>query len=151
MNLPDTLTRTVADVLGDGDWIPAGTPDRLPETKGAYLLAIGLERAVGLNRPRLPASHLTPGWYLYAGSARGGGGIRARVARHFRQEKKPHWHIDLLTTRAALLAARPFRDGDECALVSALLRSEALATALPGFGASDCRRCESHLLTAPSD
>ncbi len=152
MTLPVDLIRPVTQVMGDGDWVMPGIPDRLPTVKGAYLLALRLDRAVTVNRPRLRRSQTRPGWYLYAGSAKGGGGIRARVARHFRQEKKRHWHIDQLTTQAAALAARPVENGDECALISDLLATGSLASALPGFGASDCRRCDSHLLTvAPPD
>ena len=45
---------------------------------------------------------LAPGCYVYAGSARGPGGIRARVRRHLRPDKTPHWHIDQVTAYAKL-------------------------------------------------
>ena len=118
----------------------------LPVDPGAYLLLIGLANPVSLSLPRLPAAKLNPGQYVYAGSARGPGGIRARLARHLRQGKKRHWHVDHLTESAAALAAFPVPNGKECALVRALVESGGYDTPLPGFGSSDCRRCASHLL-----
>lgn len=122
------------------------TPHRLPALPGAYALLIELGRPVPLpprfvtvGRARLPA-----GTYLYLGSAKGGGGIRARCTRHMAREKTLRWHVDWLTTRARRVRALPFPGGNECALVAAL---EAVGTVpVPGFGSSDCATCESHLL-----
>ncbi|MCK9541293.1 MAG: DUF123 domain-containing protein [Novosphingobium sp.] len=86
------------------------------------------------------------GWYVYAGSARGPGGIRARLRRHFRRDKKRHWHIDDLTCAAKHLRAVPLAGGAECAIVARLMELEGFAPALAGFGSSDCRVCPAHLL-----
>lgn len=121
--------------------------DQLPGIAGAYALILKLEHAVRVDRPPSTAGALPPGWYVYAGSARGPGGIRARLARHFRAEKRIHWHIDQLTGAPGVqLWASPAPDIRECALVEKMGRSEFFRTALPGFGSTDCRKCEGHLL-----
>lgn len=114
--------------------------------KGAYLLVLRLTSALKLAPFPGGAVEVSPGRYLYAGSAWGGGGIRARLGRHFRKEKKLHWHIDRLTLGAETLTALAVPGGKECDLVESLLKSGRFAVAVPGFGSSDCRRCESHLL-----
>ena len=87
---------------------------------------------------------LPQGTYAYVGSAFGAGGIRARVSRHWRKEKKKHWHIDWITT------------SDSCKHVGVWtfpgerIESELAQTlakrfpSVPGFGASDSRE-NSHL------
>ncbi len=87
---------------------------------------------------------LAPGFFVYVGSAFGPGGIRARVARHARANKRAHWHIDYVRRHFAL---------EEVWLTTAPVRREHdwahrlgrhLESAVPRFGASDCR-CASHL------
>ncbi|MGE5612498.1 MAG: DUF123 domain-containing protein, partial [Bacillota bacterium] len=63
-------------------------PATIPATPGAYVLVIRLDRA---------AAGLPAGRYLYCGSARGPGGLRARVGRHMRKGKVVRWHVDRLT------------------------------------------------------
>jgi Uri superfamily endonuclease len=117
-----------------------------PSTPGAYALALRLDAPldvrVGKISATLPASD-----YLYCGSARGPGGLRARLARHMRPHKRAHWHIDQLTAGARLLGAFVEEQGDECALNAALAD---LPIPIPGFGSSDCRRCASHLRFWPA-
>ncbi|CAA7611842.1 DUF123 domain-containing protein [Magnetospirillum sp. UT-4] len=112
-------------------------PDTLPAVPGAYVLLVELAE---------PAAGLTAGRYLYCGSAKGPGGIRARVGRHMRRGKALRWHIDRLTEAGRVLGAWVFPGGDECALVAALSH---LPVPVPGFGASDCRSCPAHLLAWP--
>ncbi|MBK3774840.1 DUF123 domain-containing protein [Azospirillum brasilense] len=120
--------------------------DTLPPESGAYVLLIALDRNLTLRLPGKPESVLPPGRYLYCGSARGPGGLRARVGRHFRRDKPERWHVDRLTAAGRLLGAWIVPGGDECALVAAL---SGLPVPVPGFGSSDCRRCASHLLHWP--
>ena len=117
-----------------------------PASPGAYLLPVMLAAPLHVALPRGRDVLLQPGRYLYAGSARGPGGMRARLARHQRADKTPHWHIDRLTMAGAVLGAWIFPGGSECAIVAALGH---LPVPLPGFGSSDCRRCASHLLAWP--
>lgn len=117
---------------------------------GAYLLLVELSDPLALSlagRPRV----LRPGVHAYCGSAHGPGGLAARLARHLRADKRPHWHVDRLTVagRVAALYARP--EGRECDLVKALLSLPGTAIPLPGFGSSDCRACPAHLVEVPAD
>jgi hypothetical protein len=64
-----------------------------------------------------------------------------------RRGKRRHWHVDLLTEAGRVAGAWIVPGGDECALVAALSH---LPMPIPGFGASDCRRCLSHLLRQPT-
>jgi Uri superfamily endonuclease len=86
------------------------------------------------------------GAYAYVGSAFGPGGLAARLARHHRTDKPPHWHIDYLRPHVRLLetwqAAGPLRL--ECGWACALAAWPGASMPVRGFGASDCH-CEAHL------
>ena len=116
-----------------------------PAAPGAYLLVIDLAAPLPLPRAGTGAMILPPGTYLYAGSARGPGGLRARLARHFRLDKTPHWHIDRLTMAGILRGAWIFPAAGECAIIAALA---GLPHPAAGFGSTDCPTCPSHLLAA---
>jgi len=120
----------------------------LPAGGGAYALIIELARQITVTIGKRPPVTLDAGWYLYAGSARGPGGIRARVGRHLRRGKTVRWHVDRLTNSAGVAAVLAFAGGDECAITAAL-RARGMDAPVPGFGSSDCRRCASHLLALP--
>lgn len=148
VEVPDWLNESIAAAGVSGRWAARGDGGGIPDAGGAYVLGLrlGEEVPVALTRPA-PGS-LMPGWYLYMGSARGSGGIRARVKRHFRQGKKLHWHIDRLTAVSAEMAALAVAGGYECDLVGKLLDHPRFEVAVAGFGNTDCRLCESHLLAA---
>ncbi|GBE43345.1 hypothetical protein BMS3Bbin10_01421 [bacterium BMS3Bbin10] len=144
---PEGLRRALAHAGLEAALPGPGDLDLLPGTAGAYALILNLEHGVRVDRPPSAAGTLPEGWYVYAGSARGPGGIRARLARHFRTEKRPHWHIDQLTCAPGVrLWGSPAPDIRECDLVAKMSRLESFRTALPGFGSSDCRTCKGHLL-----
>lgn len=115
---------------------------------GAYLILIQLTDCVPLPIPALPINTLSVGHYVYAGSARGPGGLRARIGRHLKRGKRRHWHVDHLTETAMSLLAFPVPGGNECKLVQLLIESGYYHSPAPGFGSSDCRICVSHLLEA---
>ncbi|MCP5395844.1 MAG: GIY-YIG nuclease family protein [Sphingomonadaceae bacterium] len=104
-----------------------------------------LVEPVAFTRGKLAAT-LPPGTYIYAGSANGPGGMRARLRRHFRKDKALRWHVDELSVRASSMAALAIEGGSECAIVEALLASGRFTIPLPGFGSSDCKACAAHLL-----
>ncbi|MEZ5656573.1 MAG: GIY-YIG nuclease family protein [Sphingobium sp.] len=127
---------------------PTFSPETIacaPDEKGAYLLRIRLGEGAAI-RVGSDIYMLSVGDYLYAGSAYGPGGIRARLRHHFRRDKKPHWHVDQLTNIGAEIDAWAFEGGQECALIAQLLDSGSFEDAVARFGASDCRTCPSHLL-----
>ena len=127
-------------------WIGSSELETLPRCGGAYLLALRVDAKVEFLLRGERRGALAPDWYFYLGSARGSGGIAARLGRHFRKQKKIHWHIDRLTLEAVEMAAIAVPDGRECDLVEKMLKSGDFETAFPGFGSTDCRRCEGHLL-----
>lgn len=124
---------------------------RAPDVPGAYALLILLRRHFTGTVGALGRVTLAPGAYLYLGSARGPGGLRARLARHARSGKRPHWHVDRLTAagRLALMLALP--GGSECALAARARALPGAAVPVAGFGSSDCRRCPAHLVAVPGD
>ncbi|MGE3271411.1 MAG: DUF123 domain-containing protein [Chloroflexota bacterium] len=100
---------------------------------------------------RLGLVCLPAGWYVYIGSALGG--LGARISRHARQEKRPHWHIDYLLAAGRLdtVAVHVGTARIECATAQAVARLPGGRLPVPRFGASDCR-CSAHLVsfqTAP--
>lgn len=122
------------------------------QAKGDYALLFRLDAPLTLTVGKMGVGHLPAGWLVYVGSARGPGGIRARLARHFRREKRLHWHIDALTKRvtpvAALISLGPERQ--ECVWAQRLAQTAGATIPMPGFGSSDCRAgCQAHLLAFP--
>ena len=119
--------------------------EALPGEPGAYALTFRLDAPVTLPIATLKNPTLGAGTYVYAGSAFGPGGIRARVSRHLTTEKKAHWHIDHLSACAVCVRVETYPDGHECALIADLLAAGA-DIPVPGFGSSDCRTCAAHLV-----
>jgi Uri superfamily endonuclease len=125
---------------------------------GTYVLALWLEAPADISIGRLGESRFPAGWYLYAGSAFGPGGLPARLTRHqrhFASGKRAHWHVDYLRERTvwggAWGSSAPQRL--ECTWAAALHHLPGARIVVPGFGASDCR-CLSHLvhvLALPSE
>jgi Uri superfamily endonuclease len=113
---------------------------------GTYALILRLDHPASVRIGKLGHLRLARGFYIYLGSALGLGGLRARVAHHQREAKRPHWHIDYL--RAFTRLERVWfcydaqrREHEWAALLPGV---ETIAKAVAGFGASDCT-CASHL------
>lgn len=118
----------------------------IPSDKGAYALLIRIRRRFCAPVGALGMVDLPAGDYLYLGSARGPGGLRARIGRHLREGKTPHWHVDHLARRDGIAAVLALPGGSECALVAGALAFAGVSAPVGGFGSSDCRRCPAHLL-----
>ncbi len=125
-------------------------PEALPDLPGAYALRFRLDATLEIPVPRLGNPVLAPGCYVYAGSAFGPGGIRARVRRHLNPVKRKHWHVDHLSAAAACIGVDAYPGGSECDIVAQLLAAGAEIPA-SRFGSSDCSACRAHLvrLAAP--
>lgn len=106
--------------------------DDLPVEAGAYGLTFRLDGPMILPIATLRNPVLAAGDYVYAGSAFGPGGIHARVTRHLRADKKPHWHIDHLSARAWCIDVRTYPCERECALVADML-AEGAEVPVPGL------------------
>ncbi len=129
--------------------ISAGALEDLPTGPGAYALLLRLTEPVEAPARAFPSAVLTPGTYLYAGSAWGPGGIRARVLRHARRRKAQHWHVDRLTRVADLMTVIAFPGGHECEVIERARALPGTSVPIRGFGSSDCRSCAAHLLAVP--
>jgi Uri superfamily endonuclease len=121
----------------------------LPSVAGAYALLIRLDGDAHIRAGALGVHGFAAGLYVYAGSARGPGGIRARVSRHLRSEKRAHWHVDHLLARGRILDVAAVEGGNECALIDAFAALPGASVPVAGFGATDCRRCAAHLAAVP--
>ncbi len=110
---------------------------------GTYLLLFDLPSAKTIEVGRLGFIDFPAGRYAYTGSAKGG--LEARLARHFRKEKKLHWHIDyLLEHSEPMLAIAYAKDEQECSINRQMMSVYGWQKMAKGFGSSDCR-CYSHL------
>jgi Uri superfamily endonuclease len=118
--------------------------------KGTYLLLLRLERDTKLAVGRLGSFLFPTGWYAYPGSALGPGGLAARLARHQRQSKRLHWHIDYLLAHGTLMSIWQveYPDRLECTWAAAIQQWDDTRTPVTGFGSSDCH-CPTHLFHWP--
>ena len=114
------------------------------QDRGTYILLIGLSKTRRIKPGKLPETDYQRGIYLYVGRARKG--LRARIGRHLRSQKKIFWHVDYLLQNAKVedIWVREDYFG-ECLTASRI--KEFLtdkATPIKGFGSSDCS-CPGHL------
>ncbi|MFO8102484.1 MAG: GIY-YIG nuclease family protein [Dehalococcoidia bacterium] len=117
-------------------------------SRGSYLLLLYLDAGTRIAIGKLGRADFPAGYYLYAGSALGG--LSPRINRHFRKEKKLHWHIDYLLFHAQILEVWGVYSNErvECHLARAALDLTGAAVPAAGFGSSDCR-CRTHLVYLP--
>lgn len=118
----------------------------LPAEKGTYVLILRSEGQERFRVGKLGLMVMQTGVYYYVGSARGPGGLRARLRRHLQKSKAPHWHIDYLRQRSKILEIWFSRDPRqlEHSTARVLAEMQGFVQPQPSFGASDCR-CLSHL------
>lgn len=110
--------------------------------KGSYCLLLKVERDLKVKVRSGKVFEVKKGIYSYCGSAMGG--LRNRLLRHFRRNKKRHWHLDFLTSseQVKVLGAWVFVGRNvECELAKLVSK---FGEPIKGFGSSDCK-CESHL------
>jgi Uri superfamily endonuclease len=124
--------------------------DEKLSAKGTYLLLASLDQPTPIGVGRLGVFTFPGGWYIYVGSALGSGGLKARLDRHRRRNKRLHWHIDYLLQRAEIEASWTIRSAArlECVLAARVCKLPQAQILVPRFGASDCR-CAGHLTHVP--
>ncbi len=112
--------------------------------KGAYVLVME-SRGTFLRVGKLGRIRIPRGLIAYVGSAKGPGGLEARLRRHFRRGKAKKWHVDYLTEseEIVVLGALALPGGDEGQL--AQLLHEICRPLTAGFGCSDKREDGTHL------
>jgi len=115
----------------------------IPESRGVYILFIEVARERKISVGRLGTMSFEPGFYAYVGSAMGPGGLRARISRHLRSQKRKFWHIDYLleVSNIRKVVYVETERKLECVVAREILKR---ATPIKNFGASDCG-CVSHL------
>lgn len=124
--------------------------ESMPAQAGTYVLLLNVDAPFRGQVGRLGEVILPAGLYAYVGSAHGSGGLRARVLRHLRKDKRSHWHVDRLAglypIREVWISASAERL--ECRWARRLANLPGVDVPVPGFGSSDCD-CQSHLYAIP--
>ena len=117
----------------------------IPDGLGAYALAFESDSSFVAKIGALGEFDFSPGIYVYVGSALGPGGLRARVGRHLRKNKKLKWHFDYLSELLEPVGGycEVTSERLECAWAAKLADARGIVP-VSGFGSSDCR-CLSHL------
>ena len=112
---------------------------------GIYQLLIELPRSCVIEVGNLGEIEFSQGLYIYTGSAKAN--LRERISRHFREEKRFHWHIDYLLREGEIIAynLQKYGLGLECKTNLNTRNPRPTAKFIPGFGSSDCK-CVSHLV-----
>jgi Uri superfamily endonuclease len=115
---------------------------------GTYALVMRCLAETKVAVGRWGEIRLESGYYTYVGSAFGPGGVRARVSRHLRQDKRRHWHLDYV--RGHLAPISVWYTHDEARREhgwAQSLQSHAAFTGIEGFGCSDCG-CIAHFFAS---
>ncbi|MCE4619237.1 MAG: GIY-YIG nuclease family protein [Desulfurococcales archaeon] len=115
------------------------------DCKGVYILILGVESDQSLDIGSLGRHRVEKGYYAYIGSAKGPGGIRARLCRHIHRCGRRHWHIDYFRDIAKPIAFTYCcqENASESWLYHILARR--LQPYIRGFGSSDNPGVYSHL------
>jgi Uri superfamily endonuclease len=118
----------------------------IPDRSGTYALILLAEKPAQLTVGRLGSLQIATGYYAYAGSAFGPGGLRARLSHHNRITDAPHWHMDYLRPQVDIVEIWYTSDekSREHQWAGHLAAHKRASLPLPGFGASDCA-CRTHL------
>ncbi len=108
-----------------------------------------ISRGATLEIGKLGTFEIPSGVLAYAGSAKGPGGLGARIGRHFAKGKTVRWHIDYLTEIMDVPCALAL-PGEEEISIARILR-EVGKPLIRGFGCSDRRSDGTHLYLLSED
>jgi Uri superfamily endonuclease len=107
----------------------------------SYQLLIEVPHSLRCVVGRLGEFTFPAGRYVYTGSAKRH--IDARIARHLRQKKALHWHIDYLLAAPGVRVVEVIRSRRSECMLNRTARGR---IAVAGFGATDCSAgCGAHL------
>ncbi|MCS7138555.1 MAG: GIY-YIG nuclease family protein [Crenarchaeota archaeon] len=117
------------------------------------MLILSVERRIRFKPGSLPSVELPSGCYVYVGSAKGPGGFEKRISRHLKKIKKAKWHIDYLTRKKGVRVEGVFYTLPKYSesMLTNFLSSLGFRAMIKGFGATDCPRDFSHLLSSGED
>lgn len=122
---------------------------------GTYCLVMQVHKYSLIEAGSLGQLEVPPGYYLYAGSAFGPGGLAGRLAHHLRLAERMHWHVDALRHVGQVVEIWLTQDPRRLEhdwYMGLTLAFEAVPggqTPFPGFGSSDCA-CPAHLYYLPT-
>lgn len=71
------------------------------EDGGLYVLVLRLKKGQKIKAGKLPETYFNSGCYLYVGRAKRG--LKKRIERHLRKDKKLFWHIDYFLRKAEVM------------------------------------------------
>jgi Uri superfamily endonuclease len=120
--------------------------------KGSYCLIISAPTNQVVTTTALGDLEFEKGYWVYIGSAQGttSTNLSNRLRRHFKHEKKIHWHIDHLLASKVTLSDAVWAESSaemECAIAQHLESKSKFSWGPKGFGSSDCTNsCRSHVL-----
>ena len=114
---------------------------------GTYVIILEATKGFNITAGKLGRLTGRSGFYAYAGSAFGPGGVSARVKHHRQITPSPHWHIDYLRVKLRFNEAWYTHDPRkrECEWTRTLRAMKGALAPFHGFGASDCT-CPTHLI-----
>ncbi len=125
----------------------------IPSIPGTYSIVLSLNRNLHMATSSREFG-LRKGTYVYIGSARGPGGLKARLSRHLAKKKDGRWHIDYLTSsphcRIMALVSCASNRRLEVKLCKMFSKDQRY-NAIRGFGSSDDFENASHLFLFRSD
>lgn len=118
----------------------------IPTQPGTYAIIMELAKYAEITVGKLGQFHFKPGYYVYIGSAFGPGGLKARVGRHLKKNKKLKWHIDYLREHMDVIDVKfeQTAQNEECQWATKFAEDGGIFP-IKGLGSSDCK-CFSHLL-----
>lgn len=118
-----------------------------PVETGGYILLLDLEESCEIGIGRLGVINFDSGYYAYIGSAMRG--LKQRISRHLRKEKKLYWHIDYLLEKVSVSNVIVWKSGNniECDIAGEI---GSIYNVISRFGSSDCK-CPGHLFYSPME
>ena len=121
---------------------------KIPDKKGSYCLIFHLKESTEVTVGKFGTYTFQNGYYYYFGSAKGSGGLRARINRHISMEKNKFWHIDYLRSSMDFIATVFTTDfNKECEWCQEIEEKYSLSVPVKRFGSGDCLSgCKAHLL-----
>ncbi len=112
--------------------------------RGVYQLLIHLKKDINIYIGNKGRNTFPKGYYIYTGSAKNG--LRSRIKRHLRKEKKLFWHIDYFLRYGKIVDIFLYQnEKTECRINQRVLSQKNAKIIMPKFGSSDCR-CKTHLI-----
>jgi Uri superfamily endonuclease len=115
---------------------------------GSYRLHIHISKEIEIKIGKLGTFSLETGNYIYTGSAMRN--LCQRIQRHLSKNKKIKWHIDYLLANENVNIYKveifPSKEREECQKNQEIMKYPGVIVPIKGFGASDCKICESHLI-----